>query len=130
VAYAVDGKSVATWGEVPRCWDGCTGKELRRFVHPKTAWTVTLSPDLRILATGGKLSALASPLGGPAYGTFELSEAASGKKLCSVLGTVALRGYPPQATFSQNTRYLAHSSGGFNPTIRVWADRKPATRQH
>ncbi len=58
LCYSPDGKLLASAGgdSTARLWDVATGREVRRFVDPKSEWigSVAISPDGKTLVTGGR----------------------------------------------------------------------------
>jgi WD40 repeat protein len=111
VAFAPDGKTVASWGNDGglRVWDAATGKELHSF-HDTVFKSLAYSPDGRALAAVGSTSAC-------------VWDVATGKKLYEVCDDI----WVMDATFSPDGKLLATAE---TEAVGLWdaASGKPVHR--
>jgi WD40 repeat protein len=120
IVYSPDGKEVITAeNEGIRIWDIASGKEARWAVRAKIrSEPVALSPDGRLMATGGVIARFQ---GGEVDPPIRVWELASGQEIATLEGhEESTRGL----AFSPDDRILVSSSGTYHSendaTVRAW----------
>ena len=108
---------VASSGNRVRVWDIVEQKELSVFAHPAGVFSVTISPDERLVATGADDNIV------------RLFESDTGELIAELeghgQGTIFLRSAVYSIAFSPNGKWLA--SGGHDGRVIVWdIDREQA----